>query len=144
LFACYLSESHPIQMPSTSKKTAGQRESRTVRLTPQGVYCFASPHVGDPTFVSWINAKFPNNRLQRFDFYKDPVTMLPACGYGRTGTRVYYHDIKSSKFSAPERCMAEIVQTWTSTGQSLSDMNGKFNAAALNVPWCNHRPEWYL
>jgi len=90
-------------------------------LSPQGVYAIAAPHVGDHTFVNQLNAMFPNNRLQRFDFVHDPVTKVPpnaplpqpdksTITYARAGTRVYYNDVKTVQFGAPERSPAEAAR----------------------------------
>jgi hypothetical protein len=86
-----------------------------IGLAPQGVYALAAPHVGDRTFVDQLNAMFPNQRLQRFDFVQDPVTKVPSntpmpqgpgsppITYERAGTRVYYDDVRTVHFGAPER-----------------------------------------
>lgn len=111
-------------------------------LSPQGLYALAAPHVGDQIFVSQLNAMFPNQRLQRFDFVHDPVTKvppnipmpqapgLPAITYGRAGTRVYYHDVKTVQFGAPER--------------PPTDQAVRFPLALVPGDFCFHYPQWYL
>jgi hypothetical protein len=120
-------------------------------LSPQGVYAIAAPHVGDQAFVDQLNAMFPNQRLQRFDFVHDPVTKVPPNAplpqrpgsppitFDRAGTRVYYDDVKTVQFGAPERPPAEQARM----------------AALLTAPvpltrlfaagdFCYHYPHWYL
>jgi pimeloyl-ACP methyl ester carboxylesterase len=118
-------------------------------VSPQGVYAVAAPHVGDRTFVDQLNGMFPNQRLQRFDFVHDPVTMVPpsiqlpqAPGtppiiYARAGTRLYYDDAVSVQFPAPERNTAEGVR-----------MDGVLNSPIVRFfppgDFCFHYPQWYL
>src|SRR5690606_26368639 len=74
-------------------------------ITAQGVYLLAAPHPGNQEFVNELNKLFPNQRLQRFDFGSDPVTMLApyTLGYRRAGTRIFYKDIKSIQYATAER-----------------------------------------
>lgn len=118
-------------------------------LSPQGVYAVAAPHVGDQSFVNQLNAMFPNRRLQRFDFVHDPVTLVPpafplpqAPGtppiiYARAGTRVYYDDVRTVQFPAPERSTAEEIKS-----------DGLFNSPLFRFfpagDFCFHYPQWYL
>lgn len=118
-------------------------------VSPQGVYAVAAPHVGDQTFVNQLNAMFPNQRLQRFDFVHDPVTMVPpgiplpqAPGtppivYVRAGTRVYYDDVRTVQFPAPERSTVEGIK---SDGLFNSPLVRFFPAGDV----CFHYPQWYL
>ncbi|MDH5642261.1 MAG: hypothetical protein OEY28_13315, partial [Nitrospira sp.] len=93
--------------------------------------------VGDRTFVDQLNAMFPNQRLQRFDFVHDPVTMVPPIPYARAGTRVYYDDVVSVQFPAPERNAVKGVR-----------MDGVLNAPIVRFfplgDFCFHYPQWYL
>jgi pimeloyl-ACP methyl ester carboxylesterase len=101
-------------------------------FSPQGVYAVAAPHVGERTFVDQLNGMFPNQRLQRFDFVHDPVTKVPPPPYARAGTRVYYDDVVSVQFPAPERSPAEGIQAiFAGPGRLLAD-------------FCFHYPQWYL
>jgi hypothetical protein len=111
-------------------------------LPPQGVYALAAPHVGDRTFVDQLNAMFPNQRLQRFDFVHDPVTKVPPSiplpqkpgsppmKYERAGTRVYYDDVKTIHFGAPERPPA--------------DLPVRLPLALAPGDFCFHYPQWHL
>jgi hypothetical protein len=111
-------------------------------LSPQGVYAFAAPHVGDQAFVTQLNAMFPNNRLQRFDFVHDPVTKVPPnlplpqgqgnppITYARAGTRVYYDDVKTIQFKAPER--------------PPTDQPIRFPLLLTPGDFCYHYPHWHL
>jgi len=106
-------------------------------VPPQGVYAVAAPHVGDRTFVDQLNGMFPNQRLQRFDFVHDPVTMVPPIPYARAGTRVYYDDVKSVQFAAPERNTAQGIR-----------MDGVLNSPIVRFfppgDFCFHYPQWHL
>lgn len=61
-------------------------------INPFCIYVYASPHPGDADFTSQVNTLFPGNRLQRFDFIDDPITLLPGyfMGYQRAGNRNRY------------------------------------------------------
>lgn len=119
-------------------------------LPPQGVYAIAAPHVGDQTFVNQLNAMLPNNRLQRFDFVHDPVTRVPpnaplpqpdksSITYARAGTRVYYDDVKTVQFGAPERSRAEAGRI-----AALLVGGGALGGIFVAGDFCFHYPQWYL
>jgi hypothetical protein len=111
-------------------------------LSPQGVYALAAPHVGDRTFVDQLNRMFPNQRLQRFDFVHDPVTKVPPSiplpqkpgsppmKYERAGTRVYYDDVHTIQFGAPER--------------PPTDLPVRLPLALAPGDFCFHYPQWHL
>jgi hypothetical protein len=127
-------------------------------ITPQGVYLYASPHAGTQEFVTALENILPGGRLQRFDFITDPVTMLApyALGYRRAGVRVYYNDVKSMQFGAPERSAQEglqLIPALVGAGaNAIADVvNGKTNSKFkidINTiggsPFCYHHPLWYL
>jgi len=119
-------------------------------LSPQGVYAIAAPHVGDQTFVNQLNRMFPNNRLQRFDFVHDPVTKVPPNAplpqpdrsfitYARAGTRVYYHDVTTVQFGAPERSPSEGARI-----AGLLVGGGALGGIFAAGDFCYHYPQWYL
>jgi len=119
-------------------------------LPPQGVYAIAAPHVGDQSFVNQLNVMFPNNRLQRFDFVHDPVTRVPphaplpqpdrsSITYTRAGTRVYYDDVKTVQFEAPERSPAEAGRI-----AALLVGGGALGGIFAAGDFCFHYPQWYL
>lgn len=123
-------------------------------VVAQGVAAIAAPHVGDQTFATKLNQLFPNNRLQRFDFVDDPVTMLPlyVMGYARAGTRVYYDDIKTARFAQQERNPLE--HAWLSPtvlGVAADAMAGAIGNPGAKVKmkltgsqFCFHYPGWYI
>jgi hypothetical protein len=108
-------------------------------ITAQGVYVFAPPHPGTQEFVDALNDLFPNQRLQRFDFSSDPVTMLApyTLGFRRAGTRVFYKDIKSIHFGAPERSITEATAV-------VGSLPGAVGFNLLGSGFCYHHPTWYL
>lgn len=119
-------------------------------ISPQGVYAIAAPHVGDSTFVTQLNAMFPNQRLQRFDFAHDPVTKVPPVAplpqpngssitYARAGTRVYYDDLASAQFGAPERGPDEAARM-ASLLLAPIPLTRMFAAG----DFCFHYPHWHL
>lgn len=62
----------------------------------QNVYAYASPRtIGNRAFIKKANELLPN-RIQRFEYYKDPVTMLWAPGYKyhHVGQRNWYDEEK--------------------------------------------------
>jgi Lipase (class 3) len=127
-------------------------------ITPQGVYVYAAPHPGTQEFVDDINRIFPNNRLQRFDFINDPITTLApyVLGYRRAGTRVYYNDINSIQFGAPERSPVEAAALLPALNGAIANAAADFvseksnNRLKIDVispggsPFCYHHPLWYL
>ena len=107
-------------------------------IRAQGVYVYSAPHPGTQEFVDALDDLFPNQRLQRFDFGSDPVTMLApyTLGFRRAGTRVFYKDIRSIQFAAPERSIAEataIPSGLIGIGANLTGKN-----------FCYHHPTWIL
>jgi hypothetical protein len=120
-------------------------------LPPQGVNAIAGPHVGDSAFVSQLNAMFPSHRLQRLEFIHDPVTKVPPnvplpqtpgappITFARAGTRVYYDDVKSIQFGAPERAPAEAQRMAMLLAAPLP-LTRIFAAG----DFCYHYPHWHL
>jgi pimeloyl-ACP methyl ester carboxylesterase len=122
-------------------------------IVAQGIAAVAAPHVGDQTFANRLNQLFPNDRLQRFDFVDDPVTMLPTyvMGYARAGTRVYYDDIQTVRFKHSERNPLE--HAWL--GPTILGVGTDALAGAIGNPgakvkfklagsqFCFHYPSWY-
>ena len=132
LFAAYLASKHGI--------------------AAQGVYGFAAPHVGDQEFVAELDGMFPDQRLQRFDFVDDTVTMLPgiAMGYARAGTRCYYDDLTTYRFDAQERSILEEAKILPSVLgaviTTLDDAIAKDKRFKLDIHgsgMCYHHPTWY-
>jgi hypothetical protein len=127
-------------------------------ITAQGVYAYAAPHPGTQEYVDEMNRLFPNNRLQRFDFVNDPVTMLSfySFGFRRAGTRVYYNDINTMQFGAQERNPLETLSLFPALSGVItngaadyisSTTNNRIKFDAINLsgsPFCYHHPLWYL
>ncbi len=62
----------------------------------QNVYAYACPRtIGNRNFIKKANALLPN-RIQRFEYYRDPVTLLWAPGYKyhHVGQRNWYDEEK--------------------------------------------------
>jgi len=112
---------------------------RNKNVPVQGVYVYASPHPGTQEFVTAMNQLFPGDRLQRFDFSSDPVTTIApyTLGYRRAGTRIFYEDIKTMRFRAPERSFTDAL----ALVPALTGAAG-FNLAGSQL--CYHHPTWYL
>jgi hypothetical protein len=126
-------------------------------IVAQGVYVYAAPHPGDKDFVRAIDATFPNNRLQRFDFLTDPITTLAPyiMGFERSGTRVYYNDISSIAFNANERSEVEVASVFpglvNAIKNSVYDYVNETSGKRLKLDnllggstMCYHHPLWYL
>lgn len=119
----------------------------------QGCYAFAAPHVGNEQFVAELDGMLPRGRLQRFEFVDDPVTMLPpyVLGYRRAGVRVYYDDLESLEFDAPERSPIESLKlAGAALGVATNAIEGGLKSTKvykLNLAgggFCYHYPAWYL
>ncbi|HEU4471560.1 MAG TPA: hypothetical protein VFR58_10780 [Flavisolibacter sp.] len=127
-------------------------------IAVQGVYAYAAPHPGTQEFVTELERLLPNGRLQRFDFINDPITALApySLGYQRAGTRVYYNDINSIQFGAPERSPAEAAALLPgingAIGNAIADFVSEKSGRRLKLdilspggsPICYHHPLWYL
>ena len=122
-------------------------------ITAQGLYAVAAPHPGNTEFVAELDGMFPDQRLQRFDFVDDSVTMLPglAMGYARAGTRCYYDDLTTYRFDAEERSIleeAKVVPAFLGAGLStLDDAISKDKRFKLDIHgsgMCYHHPTWYV
>ncbi len=124
------------------------------RLKAQGVYTFASPHVGDGDFVSEMDGAFEQgNRLQRFEFMDDPATLMPAyaMGYSRGGTRNFYRHLDGYDFNTTERTFVgdgNLLPAFASMGPNLlqEQINSKTPVKISTGfgGFCYHHPEWYL
>jgi hypothetical protein len=125
-------------------------------LTAQGVYGFAAPNPGNQDFVTEMDRLFPNNRLQRFEFSDDPITMLSSPFlFWPAGTRVYYRDINTMEFNKTERSPAEwaaIIPGVTGAAANIvTDKVNELSGGRLKLdnllgrsPMCYHHPTWYL
>lgn len=78
-------------------------------LNVQNVYAYACPRtIGNRAFIKKANKLLPN-RIQRFEYYHDPVNMLWAPGfkYHYVGQRHWYDEEKKGNYkmyqNAPER-----------------------------------------
>lgn len=66
----------------------------------QNVYAYACPRtIGNRAFIKKANELLPN-RIQRFEYYRDPVTLLWAPGYKyhHVGQRNWYDEEKLGKY----------------------------------------------
>lgn len=119
LFAAYC-HTHRVRVSSSGKATFSADG-----ITPHGLYAFAAPHAGDAAFRDFLDGVLPGTRFQRFDFVSDPITQLPlyTMGYARGGTRVYYDDVSTIEFDAPERLLL---------------------LTSPATDFCFHQPTWYL
>lgn len=118
-------------------------------IKPQGVYGIAAPHPGNDQFRNRLNALVGKNRIQRFDFVNDPVTMLPPYllgpyQYGRAGTRIYYDDLQTVQVGVPERIPGIGEPLWTNFASGF--LAGGLLGAGGGVvsDFCFHYPQWYL
>ncbi len=115
-------------------------------VTAHSLYLLAAPHPGDQAFVTELNRLYPTTRHQRFDFSSDPITALApyTLGYKRAGTRVFYKDILSIQFGAPERSEAEVASLFSGILGAATNAIGisKFSITGSQI--CYHHPTWYL
>jgi hypothetical protein len=122
LFAYYLAKFHNIK--------------------PQGLYLYASPQVGNEAFNSdFATAIGGANKIQRFDFMDDPVTVFAALvGYKPVGTRNHYTNIDNMTFGAPERSNNEIIRILGSAPGSAAAAFTPFGFGGI----CFHQQNWYM
>lgn len=61
-------------------------------INTHAMYLYAAPHVGNQAFVNQLETFLPGERIQRFDFMQDPVSLQPlySLGYARAGIRNLY------------------------------------------------------
>ena len=92
------------------------------QINAQGVYTYASPHVGDANFAAGAELLFPGTTIQRFEFMTDPAPYLPpvAMGYGRVGARNFYSKESGSNYFF-----------------NTNEFNG------ISLDFCFHNSEWY-
>ncbi len=57
--------------------------------------------------------------------------------YARAGTRVYYHDVQTVQFEAPERSLAEAARM-------VGLLGGPLRMIFAAGDFCFHYPQWYL
>lgn len=137
---------------------------RAKNMPVQGVYAFAAPHVGDREFRDDINRAIPPQRMQRFEFINDTVTMMPpyAADYQRAGTRNYYNDVRTYQFAKEERWFTDdLLFLPTLFGTLGNHVEGSRNSVSddamrsslirtpvhlnlLGSDFCYHQPTWYL
>jgi pimeloyl-ACP methyl ester carboxylesterase len=140
---------------------------RASNLRPQGVYAYAAPHVGNPALVEWMNQQIGKNRIQRFEFKIDPVTILPTYTlvdptnrlrrqtWARAGVRNYFADIRTLERAKAERMPVEDVNPILSMPQGVGRgvENKLVTSVQLDavwpqtpgiVPFCYHHPQWLL
>lgn len=69
-------------------------------LDVQNVYSYAGPRtIGNKAFIKKANQLLPN-RIQRFEYYQDPVTLLwaPGFGYEHVGQRTWYDEAEKGNY----------------------------------------------
>jgi Lipase (class 3) len=121
-------------------------------IKASGLHLFAAPNPGNVDFAKEMDRLFPGNRLQRFDFVDDPIPAMTinAAGFAKAGTRVYYNDVKTIQFNAPDRSDAEALKI---VGEGVAGainmaVNGviKYDPIKLfsGTKMCYHHPLWYL
>jgi len=113
-------------------------------IIPQGVYVYAPPQVGDVTFNNdFITVLGNREKLQRFDFIDDPVTVfamaVPNINLKPTGTRVFYPSLDAMVYDAPERPAGVISRIALSAPGVIADLGG-----AGMGGMCFHHAHWYM
>lgn len=141
-----------VQAQAFAAYLAGHVDARlqSDAIKPQGIYAIASPHLGDDVFRDRINNLLGRNRLQRFDFVNDPVTMLPPYvlgpfQYGRAGTRIYYDDVQTVEVAVPERFPGtSSIEASFIAGVLTGGVSALFSVPTIGSDFCFHYPQWYL
>lgn len=131
-----------------SQVFAAYLESRGRQVN--GVYAFASPRVGDPAFASHLDSRLDGTRLQRFEFFNDPVvsTAPGALGYAHAGVRNFHPKLKALDRDVPERLPVEDYRFIPALAQVIGSAVAAASPIRLHVMgldhFCFHHPEWYL
>ena len=94
-------------------------------ISTHSLYLYAAPHVGNQAFVNQFESFFPGEKIQRFDFMNDPVSLQPlyALGYKRAGIRNLYTKEKGRNYNYN-----------TTEATELENISAFF---------CMHNSEWY-
>lgn len=102
------------------------------KINAQGVFLFASPHVGDTDFVNDFNTKIGKSRIQRFEFSNDPATQVPGLMYyARAGTRNYFDNLHSYEHGVEERLAP--ISSYDITGGGCWHYTGWYLNACYNL-----------
>ncbi len=127
-------------------------------LNVQNVYAYACPRtIGNKAFIKKANELLPN-RIQRFEYFKDPITLLWAPGYKYhyVGQRNWYDEEKLGKFKLYKKAKERVVVTGGFKRYPYIDTKDRKNARRIRRNQLSgticigmgilhyHNPQWYV
>jgi len=127
-------------------------------LNVQNVYAYACPRtIGNKAFIKKANELLPN-RIQRFEYFKDPITLLWAPGfkYHYVGQRNWYDEEKLGEYKLYKNAKERVVVTGGFKKYKYIDTKNRKNARrvrrnqlsgtiCIGLDICHyHNPQWYV
>lgn len=124
----------------------------------QNIYAYACPRtIGNKAFIKKSNELLPN-RIQRFEYFQDPVTMLWAPGfkYDYVGQRNWYDEEKAGGYKLYTNAKERVVVTGGFKRYSYIDISDKKEANRIRRNQLSgttfigmdmlhyHNPQWYV
>lgn len=127
-------------------------------LNVQNVYAYACPRtIGNKAFIKKTNTLLPN-RIQRFEYFQDPVTMLWAPGfkYDYVGQRNWYDHEEAGQYQLYKNTGERVVVTGPFKKYPYIDTSNKKEANRIRRNQLGgttfigmnmlhyHNPQWYV
>lgn len=127
-------------------------------LNVQNVYAYACPRtIGNKAFIKKAQQLLPN-RIQRFEYYKDPVTLLWAPGfkYDYVGQRNWYDEEKKGNYKLYKNAKERVVVTGPFKRYPYIDLSNRKEACRVRRNQLSgtifigmgmlhyHNPQWYV
>jgi hypothetical protein len=127
-------------------------------LNVQNIYAYACPRtIGNKAFIKKTNELLPN-RIQRFEYFQDPVTMVWAPGfkYDYVGQRNWYDEEVAGKYRLYKNTGERVVVTGRFKRYPYIDISDKKEANRVRRNQLGgttfigmkmlhyHNPQWYV
>ncbi|MCH2046709.1 MAG: lipase family protein, partial [Saprospiraceae bacterium] len=127
-------------------------------LDVQNIYAYACPRtIGNKAFKDRANELLPN-RVQRFEYYKDPVALLwaPGFGYWNVGRRNWYDEEKLGNYKCYNSGQERVVASGPLKNYPEIDTTDKKEGKRIRKDYVNgliwitpemlhyHNPQWYV
>ncbi|BDS15055.1 lipase family protein [Aureispira anguillae] len=124
----------------------------------QNVYAYACPRtIGNKAFIRKTNELLPH-RIQRFEYFKDPVTLLWAPGfkYDYVGERNWYDEEKKGNYKLYKNTGERVVVTGPFKRYPYIDLSDRKEARRIRRNQLSgticigmgmlhyHNPQWYV
>ena len=130
---------------------------KSIGYPVQNVYAFAAPRVvGNARFVKRMNELLPN-RVQRFEYYLDPVALLWAPKYRHAGQRNWFDEAELGNYKLYSNIRERYISPWffkfnrhpfkdKRTKSEIRLNRTQFNGMIpeLAIRFWYHNPQWYV